>query len=88
MATRALEHPKVRVLWNTRVTDVLGDASIPGLGLADTVTGAASALEVGRLSGEIWDTSHTTFIYATRATPPHCTAVVHRGDRRSALARL
>jgi thioredoxin reductase (NADPH) len=47
MASRVLGHPKIRVLWNTRVTDVLGEEEISGLRLEDTVTHAQRDLEVG-----------------------------------------
>lgn len=39
MATRVLEHPKVEVLWNASVTEVLGEDSVTGVTLADAQTG-------------------------------------------------
>ncbi len=39
MATRVLEHPKIEVLWNTSVTEVLGEDSVTGVTLADAQTG-------------------------------------------------
>ena len=39
MATRVLEHPKIEVLWNTLVTEVLGEDSVTGVTLADAQTG-------------------------------------------------
>jgi thioredoxin reductase (NADPH) len=39
MQQRALEHPKIRVAWNTEVTDVLGEDVVSGLRLRDTETG-------------------------------------------------
>ncbi|MDH3194211.1 MAG: FAD-dependent oxidoreductase, partial [Acidimicrobiia bacterium] len=39
MATRVLEHPKIEVLWNTSVIDVLGEDSVTGVTLADAQTG-------------------------------------------------
>lgn len=62
MASRVLTHPKVRVLWNSRVTDVVGDDVITGLRLEDTVTGAASEIEVGGLFVAIGHTPNTTFL--------------------------
>lgn len=41
MATRVLEHPKIEVLWNTSVTEVLGEDSVTGVTLKDTVSGDA-----------------------------------------------
>jgi thioredoxin reductase (NADPH) len=62
MANRVLSHPKVRVLWNTRVADVLGGEFITGLALEDTVTGATSELEVGGLFVAIGHTPNTQFL--------------------------
>ncbi|MDH5421391.1 MAG: thioredoxin-disulfide reductase [Acidimicrobiia bacterium] len=39
MATRVLEHPKIEVLWNTSVIEVLGEDSVTGVTLADAQTG-------------------------------------------------
>jgi len=39
MARRALEHPKIQVRWNSVITEVLGDDSVTGVTLEDTVTG-------------------------------------------------
>src|SRR5688500_5623644 len=38
MADRVLSHPKIRVLWNKQVAEVLGYNSITGLRLEDTQT--------------------------------------------------
>jgi thioredoxin reductase (NADPH) len=44
MIERAEKNPKVKFVWNKRVTDVLGDrdSGVTGLALEDTVTGEAS----------------------------------------------
>ena len=39
MQERALANPKINVLWNKEVVDVLGDDVVTGLRLRDTVTG-------------------------------------------------
>ena len=39
MATRALEHPKIEVIWNTVVTEVSGDDTVTGVTLQNTETG-------------------------------------------------
>jgi len=46
MQDRVLASPKVRVHWNTAVTDVLGEDAVTGLRLKDTVTGEARELPV------------------------------------------
>lgn len=62
MAERALAHPKIRVVWNTQVTDVLGDDEITGLRLKDTVTGEEREMEVGGLFVAIGHTPNTAFL--------------------------
>ncbi len=42
MQDRALANPKISVLWNKEVTDVLGDDVVSGIRLLDTVTGETS----------------------------------------------
>jgi thioredoxin reductase (NADPH) len=47
MAERALANPKIKVEWNTVVTEVLGkDGKVAGVGLRDTKTGAERVLDV------------------------------------------
>ena len=42
MVERVLANPKIEVIWNTEVTDVLGEAKVEALQLRDTVTGSES----------------------------------------------
>jgi thioredoxin reductase (NADPH) len=46
MLTRAQDNDKIRFLTNTVVVEVLGDSSVTGLRLHDTVTGEDSSLDV------------------------------------------
>ncbi|HET7585992.1 MAG TPA: thioredoxin-disulfide reductase [Gemmatimonadaceae bacterium] len=62
MAERVLGHPKIRVLWNTRVIDILGDDHIHALHLEDTVTGTRSELSVGGLFIAIGHRPNTEFL--------------------------
>ncbi len=62
MAERALRDPKIRVAWNTTVTDVLGDDFITGLRLKDTVTGEEREMEAGGLFLAIGHTPNTAFL--------------------------
>ena len=71
MADRVLAHPKVRVLWNTRVADVLGDSEIAALRLADTVTGEERTLEVGGLFVAIGHAPNTGFLGGQLALTEH-----------------
>ena len=71
MAERVLRHPKIRVLWNKRVTEVLGYDSITGVRLEDTVTGETSDLEVGGLFVAIGHTPNTGFLQGQLELTPH-----------------
>ncbi len=62
MADRVLAHPKIRVEWNTVVTDVLGDAEITGLRLKDVNTGAERELAAGGLFVAIGHAPNTGFL--------------------------
>lgn len=79
MASRVLAHPKVRVLWNSRVVDVLGDDVITGLRLADVVKGEERELAVGGLFVAIGHTPNTGFLGGQLATTPHGYLVVTGG---------
>ncbi|MDX1420398.1 MAG: thioredoxin-disulfide reductase [Rubricoccaceae bacterium] len=46
MQERAFANPKIRFLWNTVVTDVLGDATVEGLRIESSETGEARTLDV------------------------------------------
>lgn len=46
MAERALEHPKIEVMWNTIVTEIHGDNAVTGVSLENTQTGEASKKEI------------------------------------------
>jgi len=46
MAQRAIDHPKIEVLWNTTVEEVLGDDLVTGLRVKNVETGETSVLPV------------------------------------------
>ncbi|MDB4884627.1 MAG: thioredoxin reductase [Gemmatimonadetes bacterium] len=85
MASRVLRHPKVRVLWNTRVTDVLGDGEITGLRLADTNTGEEREVEVGGLFVAIGHHPNTGFLKGQLETTPQGYLVVTSGRTATAV---
>lgn len=49
MQDRALKNPKIEVLWNTVVEDVLGDKEVTGLKIKNLATGAQRDLKVSGL---------------------------------------
>ncbi|MEX1295809.1 MAG: thioredoxin-disulfide reductase [Candidatus Limnocylindrales bacterium] len=46
MQNRAMNHEKIRIEWNTQVTDVLGEDKIEGLELTDTQTGEKRRMDI------------------------------------------
>jgi thioredoxin reductase (NADPH) len=62
MADRVLQHPKVRVLWNTQVMEVLGYDHVTGVRLQDTQTSEERELAVGGLFIAIGHTPNTAFL--------------------------
>ena len=46
MQDRALSNPKIEMLWNHTVTDVLGDHTVEGIEVTSTVDGSTSTLPV------------------------------------------
>ncbi len=62
MAQRVLDNPKCVPVWNSVVTDVLGEDKISGLQLKDTKTGEESTLDVKGLFVAIGHTPATKFL--------------------------
>ena len=71
MADRVLGHPKVRVIWNTRVTDVHGYAEIDAVSLENVETGKISRLAVGGLFIAIGHEPNTGFLNGQLDLTPH-----------------
>jgi thioredoxin reductase (NADPH) len=62
MADRALANPKIQVLWNTVVTEVLGTEEIEALRVADTESGVEREVPVGGLFVAIGHKPNTEFL--------------------------
>jgi thioredoxin reductase (NADPH) len=78
MAERALTHPKIKVLWNRKVVEVLGDAHIRGLLLEDTTTGTQEEVAVGGLFVAIGHKPNTAFLNGQlELTPNHYVRLRH-----------
>ena len=71
MADRVLGHPKVRVIWNTRVAEVHGKSEIERLSLENIATGETSDLTVGGLFVAIGHEPNTTFLNGQLDLTPH-----------------
>ena len=59
MQERVLKHPKIEVLWNTVVADVLGDGQVSGVRLKDVASNTERDLECGGLFYAIGFTPNT-----------------------------
>ena len=46
MAQRALDEPKIDIAWNSAIDEILGEESVTGLTVRDTVTGGTRHLDV------------------------------------------
>jgi thioredoxin reductase (NADPH) len=46
MQDRAFANPKIEFLWNSRVTEIMGEQTVTGIEVVDTVTGEPSKLDV------------------------------------------
>jgi thioredoxin reductase (NADPH) len=71
MANRVLTHPKIGVLWNKKVIEVLGYDAVTGIRLEDTATGERSEMEVGGLFVAIGHEPNTRFLNGQVDITPH-----------------
>lgn len=71
MADRVLGNPRVRVIWNAQVVEVLGYGEISAVRLEDLVTGERSDLEVGGLFVAIGHEPNTKFLDGQLDLTPH-----------------
>ena len=63
MADRATNHPKIEILWNSVVDEVVGDGSlVTGLKIKSTTDDSISDLEVGGMFVAIGHTPNTGFL--------------------------
>ena len=62
LADRVLAIPKVRVEWNSHVVDILGEDSVTGVLLKDTVTGEERSLACSGVFMAIGHTPNTAFL--------------------------
>ncbi|HEX5831968.1 MAG TPA: thioredoxin-disulfide reductase [Gemmatimonadaceae bacterium] len=71
MADRVLAHPKIRVIWNAEVVEVLGYDAITGVRMQDTVSRAREDLAVGGLFVAIGHSPNTDFLDGQLDLTPH-----------------
>ena len=46
MQDRAFANPKIEFLWNSQVSEILGDGKLEGIRVTDTVTGDISTMDI------------------------------------------
>jgi thioredoxin reductase (NADPH) len=63
MQERALANPKIEVIWNAEVVEVLGDDTVTGVRLRDTVTGETRALQTDGVFVAIGHTPNTELFH-------------------------
>lgn len=71
MAERVLKHPKIRVLWNTVVTEVLGYDFVTGIRIRNTVAGEEEEIDIGGFFVAIGHTPNTKFLDGQLELTPH-----------------
>ena len=63
MAQRAIDHPKIEIMWNTVVEEVLGDGNlVTGLNVKNTQDDSITQVEVGGMFVAIGHTPNTSFL--------------------------
>ena len=85
MAQRALDHPKISVLWNSEVEEVLGDAGVSGAGLRDVTTGETTTVDADGLFVAIGHRPNTD-IFAGQLELDPIGYIVLRGDGSTATS--
>ncbi len=83
MQDRAAANPKIEFLWNTVVTDALGDEKLAALKLQNTVTGEESELEVSGLFVAIGHEPNTALVKGQLELEANGYITVHEGSLTS-----
>ena len=85
LADRVLANPKVRVEWNTTVTDVLGDDYVTGVELTSTLTGEKKTLDAAGFFVAIGHTPNTAFLEDAVSLKPNGYIQVEAGSTRTSV---
>ncbi|MGH9069582.1 MAG: thioredoxin-disulfide reductase [Acidimicrobiales bacterium] len=83
MQDRAFRNEHVSFLWDKVVAEVLGETSVTGLALTDTVTGEASTLEVSGVFVAIGHAPNTALVKGQLDLDPAGYLVTHDGSLTS-----
>jgi thioredoxin reductase (NADPH) len=85
MQERAFANPKIRFLWDTVVTEVLGDTKVSGLRVRSTKTGDESTLEVTGLFVAIGHDPRSELFTGQLATDAEGYLLVEQPSTRTAI---
>jgi thioredoxin reductase (NADPH) len=86
MQERAFENPKIEFIWNTEITAILGDDSVTGVTLRDTVTGDERDLPIDGLFVAIGNDPRTKLIHGQLDLNPDGTIAVQGRSSKTSLA--
>jgi thioredoxin reductase (NADPH) len=86
MQERAFANPKISFRWNSEVTGVLGDGTVSGLRLRDTIAAKESTLEVGGVFVAIGHDPRSELFTGQLATDPEGYLLVDQPSTRTAIA--
>ncbi len=85
MQDRAFNNPKIEFLWNSQVTDVLGDDKVAGVMIENTQTGEASQLDITGLFVAIGHKPNTSLFQGQLDMKDNGYLVVEPGTSRTKI---
>jgi thioredoxin reductase (NADPH) len=88
MQKRALEHPKITILWNKTVEEFLGESLLTGLTLKDTVTNEISTLSVSGAFEAIGHLPNTGFLNGQVACADNGYIITKPGTTQTSIEGL
>jgi thioredoxin reductase (NADPH) len=77
---RAFANPKIEFLWNSRVTDIIGDDKVTGINLVNTVDGTESTLDITGLFVAIGHKPNTDLFRGKLAMNPDTGYLITQPD--------
>ena len=86
MQKRALTHPSIEILWNKTVAEFLGQTTLEGVRLVDTVTGEETTLDVSGAFEAIGHIPNTAFLGGQVALSKTGYIVTEKGSTGTSVA--
>ena len=80
MQDRAFANPKIDFLWNSQVTEIMGEQAVTGIGVVNTVTGEPSTLDVTGLFVAIGHRPNTDLFVGQLDMEPDSGYLITRPD--------